>query len=338
MTESVIPIKLDRLSQIDSLKQTNERFYGALIYLFDDCNMKCQFCAPNAEHNKHFVHYNKDQVLSYADDIKSILPLFYDPNNIDITIIGGELFVNKVDWNVYHQLFDQLNRVTNNRCHIQIISNFLFDHPEKVLDLIQKYNIKIDLSFDFVGRYTKQWMIPKVLENVRYLASHNITVNVITTMSKPSIDALINRGENYSAFISLYENPMCNIQLGEYIDMTDWLGYPDPFKVTSDDLVRLFKHLIEYYPQIKDVQQLKTNLTKKRLFEYRCGEIYISKDNIGYCTKDFLQRKQTVISNNNCFSCNHFKYCSLICYKSGYKFEYCWKKQIYDYLIKLGYG
>lgn len=324
--------------QIAILAQHPEPFNSILIYAFDDCNMKCKFCITNAEHSKALVQYNHKTLFDYIEKVRKCLPLMRKDGKFGLTLIGGEIFLPKIDISIYDDFFTQLRPLVGPNCQFQIISNFLFDKPNEVYALIKKHNIKLDLSFDLVGRYTKPYMVGKVLNNVYDLLSQDKTynVNVIMTNHNKNINSIMNHGENFDTFIELYSNPRVKIQLGEYIDMSLWLGSKDEWAPSVEQCVVFFKHLINNYPNIKDVQQLKTNLKLGKLTEYRCGEIYISSNKIGYCTDDYIARRSKYTFSHACWMCKYFKCCSLVCYKGCVDFNICWKKEIHDYLISKG--
>ena len=323
--------------QLDLLSHHPEKFNSILVYAFDDCNMACEFCITNAEHNKK-VKYNSETFFDYVEKIKKCMPLMRQDGRFGMTLIGGELFLPKIDISVYDSFFSKLRPIVGDQCGFQIISNFLFDNPNDVLKLVKKHNIKLDLSFDLVGRYTKPYMIKKVIDNLTKILNYDpeFKINVIMTNHVKNIQSIMNCGENFDVFLDLYNNPNVKIQLGEYIDMSLWLGHEDVWAPSVDQCILFFKHLIDKYPHIKDVEQLKKNLQIGCLNEYRCGEIYISQTKIGYCTDDYLARRNKYIHNHMCWTCKYCKCCSFVCYKGCVDFDVCWKKEIYDYLIEKG--
>lgn len=334
LANNVIPIKAEPV-KCNSL----------VMVLFDECNLNCGFCMrQNKDSTYYFESPNKmsrESIMAQVEMVKKVKQAITDPRDLSISLVGGELFQDKYDYSVYDDLFDALVDIfcehPEDKIQICIYSNFLFKDNKRVADLIERHKQHINfifvLSFDFVGRYTKPYMIKRVMDNYMYLTrERDIDIVVALIAHKPNIDALINHDSEYLPQLEFWMNDTeyCKVQFGDYIDN----GNPE-FRSSADDLVRLYKFLIDHYPQCDSVRALLSNLRIEQ--DHSCNELWVSRNGVRRCCHDIGDRKIHCLNTFGCFGCEFYENCPAMCYQAYYRHEYCWKRVIYQYLLDKGY-
>ena len=322
---------------IPILKKHNHKANSIMIELFQDCNLRCDFCGNCNSNDQHEYHFDEKAILKMIDDVAKCLPHMRDDGDFGISVLGGELFQDKYDYRIYDILFGELNNLLKDypKSRLYTFSNFLFKDAERVYDLLNKHCVYINASFDLVGRYTKPYMVPRVLDNINFFKKRLFPdqkyLSVCVTAHRQNIEAIMHKGENYNTFVDLYNDPLCNIVIGEYLPVKSAPTYTNTAQMLAD----FYLYLFDNFPKISNfITQSHTESEDKR-----CNEIYITQRGIHEChsslnNKHVFEYKKQFISKMHCFSCEYFSCCSKMCYRAIANMDVCWKKLIYDKMIK----
>lgn len=301
-----------------------------LVELFQQCNLACEFCCSIDESGKRATKFDKDTILSFIPLIKRTLPYADQSSKFGICVLGGELYQDRFDYSVYDTFYKQLNEITTGyNCFIYTFSNMIFNDRDRVYDLLSSNNIRLNASFDLVGRYPKQKYLEKAIDNILWFADRPIgdsLFNVCLIANRPNMENIINHGINLQYFDILYNHPNIAINFGDYLPVENKLQYIPDDKL----IIEFYKHLYDHYPRVQDLQDLFHHKKK-----HRCNEIYITQTGVEqwHCstlTNTYINYKNNFYNTLHCFQCPYFKQCAQMCYKSYYNRKACWKKVIYD--------
>nr|DAE70007.1 MAG TPA: Radical SAM domain protein, CteA SAM binding, metalloprotein, SCIFF [Caudoviricetes sp.] len=328
-------MKTQKINIIPILKQYNHKANSIMVELFQDCNLQCKFCGNCNNNDQHEYHFDEQKILSMVKDIEQCLPCMVEDGDFGISVLGGELFQDKYNYDVYDVFFEKVNHLIKpySKARLYTFSNFLFKDAERVYKLLKKHNVYINASFDLVGRYTKPYMIPRVLSNIDFFKTRPIgnqqSLSVCITAHKPNIEAIMNKGQNYEAFERLYNDPLCSIVIGDYLPKKNVPEYSN----NSQQLADFYLHLLDKYPKISNFIS-QQHIEKE---DKRCNEIYITQRGVHECystlnDKHVFEYKKQFINEMHCLTCDHYAYCSKICYRAMAGMNVCWKKLIYNEL------
>lgn len=334
LSKGVIPIKAEPV-KCNSL----------VMVLFDECNLNCTFCMrQNKDSTYYFESPNKmsrENIMAQVETVRKVKAAITDPNDLSISIVGGELFQDKFDYNIYDELFDSLVEIfcekPQDKIEICIYSNFICKQIDRVADLLDRHkdhiNFSLRLSFDFVGRYTKPYMAGRVMDNYMYLTrERGYDMIIAMCANRPNIDAFMNHTSPYNDQFEFWLNDTdhCDVFFSDYID-----NGCKQFVTDADDMVRLYKYLVDNYPHCSNIRGLLSNLRIEQ--DHSCNELWVSRSGVRRCCTNLGDRKIKCLDTFGCFGCEFYNQCPAMCYHAYYQYDYCWKKVIYQYLVDKGY-
>lgn len=332
LNEKVIPIQAQAI-KCNSL----------VMVLFDECNLDCGFCLRKNPDSSYYFEtpskMSRETIMDQLETVRSIKEFITDSNDLSICVVGGELFQDKFDYSIYDDLFNGLAETfcdENTKINISIYTNLLCKDIDRVAQLIQRHQHHLDFtilfSFDLVGRYTKPYMIDRVMHNYKCLTrNYDIFVNIALTAYCKNIDAIVNQNNPLCEQMNFFfeDKDYCSVIFGDYID-----NGSEEYKTTEEDLVKLYTWLIDNHPDCQAILRLLSNLKSEQ--DHSCNELWVSRDGVRRCCSNVGDRKAKFISTVNCFGCEYYQHCQSICFHAYSEHKYCWKQIIYRYLQSKG--
>lgn len=295
--------------------------------LFGECNLRCDFCCDAYRHNNNASIEKIEACLKHYKEVLPTIPRHY----INVKLLGGELFQDKFDQSIfdaYDSFIGTLIEETN-RCGKEIqlstSSNLVFHKRERVLELLQKYNIRLLASFDLVGRFRHQRQVEMFLDNSKYFSSNGINFAVAFVATNGNIQSIYNKTNLFKEWEELYN--LYPMQFTYYNDV----GI-ESYTVYEKDLYDFFCFCLKNYPNIGNVQSLLDEYEGKVLPNSYCtGEIWINESLIYHCC-DLKQASINLLKNKECLICEYSDRCSGTCNRLFNESNFCHKKAFFEYL------
>ena len=299
------------------------------IALFGECNLRCSFCVDNLR----FAAKCKPETFKYTIQLFEKAVKYTQKSNIIVRIFGGELFQDKFDDSIYHAYDDFIKQIISilkdnyKQYSIEIASNLIHNKKrQQVLDLLTKHSIKLNGSFDLVGRFKSKKLARLFVENCQFYVQRNIPIEIGFVASRENMHAIMHRGENIDIFEELYNQ--YSIDFDYYSPNSH-----DTRQITEEELSEFILYCYKHYPKLDNIQLLINSYKRQSTEVYPCPGILIAQNKLIYSCCNFEEASKTYIKNKQCFACPHLNYCPHPCIRlmSGHKG--CHVKALFDYLI-----
>lgn len=292
------------------------------IHLFEDCNLSCGFCSQDHDSG---VNFNFEKKLRLVNEFINTKKEEY--NTFKVSIMGGELFQNKIESFTPYQefIFEIKKMLTDKSVTFFMTSNLIFNNPTRLEELLKSLRSKgidvfITTSFDFAGRGWTQQQRDLFKKNVIYLRSYIYSISV--TLHKPGIQAMLNKTDKLYEF--LYDNFKINF---------DWY-VPDlknaaTFLPSDNDCKNALLYLARNYPNVHPIKEI----VNQELNQIQCCSenriLIAANDSISNCQYlDYADNKfkgnpnkfttfdmaDRFVEEQGCATCEHIKHCGLYCY------------------------
>jgi hypothetical protein len=291
-----------------------------IVCLFEYCNLQCSFCPQD---HKSLVGVSREKILGKVPAIVKWINENTRSKCFRIHIMGGELFQDELIVQGYIDIYQELiNSIrekisTDKDLIFNFVSNLVFDKTDDVLDFLTKNNLKISVSYDSKGRFNKR-QLETFKHNVELFREKIEMISIVMTLQ--NMEAVM-AGDDY--FDYLYSNFPC-----------DWDSFlpavigSETLMPKESDLLKFYKHLVDYYPNCMNVEYFTTSEYSKKMTCTRgnnftimhddtipkgCSGSVLMKEN---STKD-MASDQIVINffkTYNCFECEYFKKCPFTCF------------------------
>lgn len=325
------------------LKNDSNRI-NMTIYLFDTCNLNCDFCYLN-----HTKLTTEQEILQKIDRYKEIIKRTKE-NYIYLKFLGGEIFADFVPDN-YFKLYEDIILDLNSLCKslnktivFDITTNIIHKNTERVFNLLNnlkdKVSVEFDTSFDFTSRFKNKENL-ETFKNNCYLYKDYITV-VNTVMTSNLYRILVDKDiqsdqekEELEVFNQLY-NDNFPIMMAEYNNGAETIENNPLMFNSEEQFINFHKFLIDNYPRILEetfdnrekpsCYNRVTILNNKELHD--CSFCSFGK----LCGHDSLKN---YVARYGCLTCSYYSRCSLYCdyfSKTFNQQDNCWKKEIFKYI------
>lgn len=304
-------------------------FAEVIVILFEHCNLRCPMCPQNHD---SIENISKEQIFSKINPVVDWINNNDNARYFKIHIMGGEVFedffVERDYLSIYQEFIDRIsNQISDptKEVHPNFVTNLVFSHTDKVLEFLEKNDLKISISYDSVGRFSqKDFEIFK--RNVEIFKDRISMVSC--TMTTTCIKEII-KGDAY--FDYLYSNFV--IDWDSYwpstTDSANKLLMP-----SESELFEFYKLLVDKYPNCLNVEHFVTKNHSMKMTCTRGNSMTILQDNkipLGCSGAAYLKDGKTanlasgqILENffekYNCFSCEFFSRCPFTCFiKADYK-------------------
>jgi hypothetical protein len=301
--------------------------YGEVIVcLFEHCNLQCSFCPQDHD---SLIGVSRDEIMSKVPRIVDWINANNRSKYFKLHIMGGELFQDK--WinagflDFYQEMMDSIRKQVPCEKDLQFnyVTNLVFDETDAVLNFLNKNNLKVSISYDSNGRFTKnQFAIFK--RNVELFKDKIEMVSLVLT--KQNIVSII-KGDPY--FDYLYANFPC-----------DWDSFLPSVKMSKammpkeSELLEFYKHLVDHYPNCLNIEHFTSDKETQKMTCTRGNNFTVLHDNSEPkgCSGTILLKDGNTQNLNsgeivinffktyNCFECEYYKKCPFTCFvKNDYK-------------------
>lgn len=326
--------------------------------LTESCNLRCEHCFQ-----RHMLNN-----LPTIESLQTLLPLLNSVvdeeaakkeslTQFDISYRGGEIFQDKIPDEVIKAYGDLTLDIKNKeimqyiRFGVDFVSNGMFEKRERVLELLNRTNGQISISFDPVGRFTTDKQRELFETNAKYFAENGRLKTVDITLTKEAIYAYMN-------------NPDLLEQISEYnIDISYFIPNKRSHSPTDDELFNFFKFLFEKSFYNFEYVKLMIDYARGTLQQIpRCcncantvviydGKVYKDcsilipnwkkedyYDDPSKAEGDNVVMKLTEqgINKRGCLSCEHYESCPMFCWMmlnhKNHVVGECPHKRIFDFI------
>lgn len=322
--------------------KTQSKINSICLLLFSECNLACEFCDETYYSSTKYDKTKMPLVVDYIEGIKDVID---DERPVQISMMGGEILQDKFDYTIYEEIISRVKEVLKDKkgVYFNIITNALFRNVQRVIDLLDHTGATITVSTDVCGRYTKPYMIPRVLSNIEALtkAGHKPSIAMVAT--KPAIYSIINDTPEAELFKKLY-NDGYFIEFGQYDPRPhatsatrqhkDEGDRYEKYYATTDEIVDFYKVCYKKYPKVAEIISFKNALISREKKRLHCNETWISYwTGPVYCSDNFYCTKMKFL-NNLCTTCKFFSFCNGLCFGSNEIEQRCWKKEVLEYIAE----
>lgn len=313
-------------------KRDTEQEYT--IHLFEFCNLRCSFCWQDHENE-----IGIDTVVEKLIPIEKFLQT-ETRHSVIFNIMGGEIFAPKIFNSTLLEAYKELllgiknlSNKYNKKIKLNWVTNLVTDKIdliESLLSFSESVDIESNLvtSYDPRGRFNiNDFLIFK--KNMEYFGKRISCISML--LNSPNIDYILKDKDQY--FKKLYNE-------GYYIYF-DYYMPDESAEVqapTDQQLVNVFKHLIDNYPNvhpIKDWIYNETNYASCRTSKLvladgtmcNCGNLVQEEKVIKFYSSKIQKMDNSEIENKflekyDCVSCEYLDRCSFGCFmQHDYKFR-----------------
>lgn len=318
-------------------------YVEVVVLFFEHCNMSCVFCPQ--DHND-LLGASREEILSKCPKIIEFIN--QNPKKeFLLHIMGGELFQDRfIDQrflNYYQEFIDTIKSSVSKDKEITFlfVTNLVYDQIEKVVEFCQKNNLKMNVSYDLVGRFNGE-QLETFKRNIEIFKKY---VNIISlVITKQNIDKLL-KGDEY--FDYLYKNFVC-----DWDKLLPGKNFNDSLMPKQSELFKFYKHLVDYYPKCNNVKYFVNPDKKYKMSCTRGSSFTIMNDNSvpKGCSGSVLLKDpktqelggtkiiQFFVKEHDCFSCEYYNRCSFTCFiRNDYKnlvkdMDECVFKEVFKYV------
>jgi len=166
----------------------NKKFHLTLVPT-NECGFACEYCYTS--------HNIDDKTQISLDDISKIMEIIsQQKNNIEILFIGGE--PTSIGYEYFSKIMETLIGIqlkNNLNLQFMIQTNGIFLN-EKWIELLQKYDFKVGISFDGFNSDDKKLRphSEKIEKNIKLLQKYKISFSLLSVFNNETINNLI---DNY---------------------------------------------------------------------------------------------------------------------------------------------
>jgi hypothetical protein len=318
--------------------------------------MNCDFC---------FETHTNDIDIEAIKNIPKLLEENYPEQlknkkleRIFFSILGGELFSDDIPDNMFdiyeelcNNILDLVRRyLPDMKIDIDWFSNGVNTKPERILKLFKnttrpKINQWLRLSYDPIGRFKTDYHKKMFLNTFNYFYDNKRPLHIVTMLSKPNIDIIINNKDDF-----FNNHPLTNIHFyfNYYTPNTEL----DIYQPNDDDLYNFHVWALEHDLFQSDLiaiwidsiyknrKPMKTCLYDKDVLYYDMNFIknkVIPRIDKGITSEDITKTECFInMSKRGCLLCEYKDICISPCWltilSKDYNINNCYAKRLIKYL------
>ncbi len=177
----------------------NSKTFELSITPVSPCNLSCEFCLHQSDLAKRLPARSEgvkklleEQNINYVANSVNECSKEYDM--INWNLFGGELLMDGIPQDqidLYETIIKTLKAKINKPMRVCFLTNGVFKKRERILNLLENTGAKIAFSYDPVGRYATPEQRQLFEDNYEFFRSTGHLVGLSMTLSKPTIDSII---------------------------------------------------------------------------------------------------------------------------------------------------
>ena len=338
-----------------------------VLYLFEKCNLRCEFCFQDHEHAQVNETYIKSLPHAAFALMSKELKAHPTIKSFDIRMLGGEIFSDDLPdslLELYGEVVEQIRAEMKTYfpdVNVDFIctTNGVWTNRERIKNFLEKYSFKkiISISIDFVGRYKNDKIKQTAYETMRYFGEAEFFVRAGVVLTKRNIAYILEHADEFKDLIRKYKAEQ--IVFNYYSPNEQWeLDLP-----SDEDLWNIYKFCIdERMFNVSTIFYLVEAYRQKTFFTKTCECKFIPTLTQTSCTKDcvatasplprerFYGKYTNEVTEENvsdvkaslgivkrgCLGCDHYEYCPQPCWCmvifDGYKATNCPMKRSFNYI------
>lgn len=338
-----------------------------VLYLFEKCNLRCEFCFQDHEHAQVNETYIKSLPHAAFALMSKELKAHPTIKSFDIRMLGGEIFSDDLPdslLELYGEVVEQIRAEMKTYfpdVNVDFIctTNGVWTNRERIKNFLEKYSFKkiISISIDFVGRYKNDKIKQTAYETMKYFGEAEFFVRAGVVLTKRNIAYILEHADEFKDLIRKYKAEQ--IVFNYYSPNEQWeLDLP-----SDEDLWNIYKFCIdERMFNVSTIFYLVEAYRQKTFFTKTCECKFIPTLTQTSCTKDcvatasplprerFYGKYTNEVTEENvsdvkaslgivkrgCLGCDHYEYCPQPCWCmvifDGYKATNCPMKRSFNYI------
>ena len=338
----------------------NYRGMNAQAILHTRCNLRCKFCFETKSGG-----IREDSQLSIPfirrlpSEIKTtILPTMhkYDIRYFNMNIMGGELFSDDIpdeifkEYETFCKELIRLFEVEDIQVKFTAVSNGIYENYNRITDLLQKFNMRIILSYDPVDRFSCDRQKEMWFNTYHTFRNCGIKTLVSTLLTKRIMHEYM-----YGAPFFEYIEKDVFIDTNIYVPRLDYQEYLP----SDDDIYNFYKWCIDHgFFNLSDINNIMSRqpvCNQEWFFVFQENHRPMLSDCLegGVIPKDqyygsfwnkikmddsncLKYKKPCGILKRGCFYCEYFDSCTEMCWTQilfqHYELNECPIKRIYQYM------
>lgn len=296
-----------------------------VLILFEECNMKCVFC-PQDHASK--VGQSREEILSKADPVVKYIHGNMRTTDFHFHIMGGELFQDHLIEAGFLDVYAEFMETVREQCPgknltFRFVTNLITDRIADVAAFADKHDLKMNVSYDPVGRFNGQ-QLETFKRNIEAFEAYVNLISLVIT--KQNIERLL-KGDEYHDY--LYAKfPM------SWDSLLPGQNFLKVMMPSASELFAFYELLLDKYPLTLNLDSFTGENTQNKMACTRGNSFTVLHDGtipVG-CSGSVLMKEgktqnleSTIIIQNfmkerNCFSCEYYKRCGFSCFiRNDYK-------------------
>lgn len=338
-----------------------------VLYLFEKCNLRCEFCFQEHDHAKINYTYIKHLPEAAFQLMSKELRAYPTIKSFDIRMLGGEIFSDDLPDSLLDLYGDVVKEIRAKMkeyypdVNVDFIctTNGVWKNRDRVKKFLKKYSFKniISISIDFIGRYPTPEVKQTAYDTMYNLAIDEFYVRAGVVLTKRNIEYILKNPEEFKDLIRKYKAEQ--IVFNYYSPNEQWkLDLP-----SDEDLWQIYKFCLdERMFNVSTIFYLLEAYKQQTFFTKTCECKFIPTLTETKCTKDcvttasplnperFYGKYLPEVTEENvsdvkaslglvkrgCLGCDHYQYCPQPCWCmvifDGYKATNCPMKRAFEYI------
>lgn len=338
-----------------------------VLYLFERCNLRCEFCFQEHEHAQINCDYIKHLPEAAFQLMSKELRAHPTIKSFDIRMLGGEIFADDLP----NELFDLYGEVVEKireemktyypDVNVDFIctTNGVWKERERVKKFLEKYSFKkiLSVSVDFIGRYKSDKVKQIAYDTMKFFGEAEFYVRAGVVLTKRNIQYILKHPKEFKNLIRKYKAEQ--IVFNYYSPNEQWkLDLP-----SDEDLWQIYKFCFdERMFNVSTIFYLIEAYRQQKFFTKTCECKFIPTLTETKCTKDCVTTASTLpmerfygeftkeiteenvsdvkaslgIVKRGCLGCDHYEYCPQPCWCmvifDGYEAVNCPMKRAFKYI------
>ena len=322
----------------------NYRGMNAQAILHTRCNLRCKFCFETKSGGiREDSQFSIPFIRSLPSEIKTtILPTMhkYDIRYFNMNIMGGELFSDDIpdeifkEYETFCKELIRLFEVEDIQVKFTAVSNGIYENYNRITDLLQKFNMRIILSYDPVDRFSCDRQKEMWFNTYHTFRNCGIKTLVSTLLTKRIMHEYM-----YGAPFFEYIEKDVFIDTNIYVPRLDYQEYLP----SDDDIYNFYKWCIDTgHFNVETLFNLLQNRLQKISATEHCFCKYSTMFTEDFVTKNcvlkysnispeefypkFIKRpteencndchRELGLQKRGCYCCEHYEYCPKMCWSA----------------------